>query len=835
MSEKSGRKDKMKRNGKILAAAAAGIVLIGGILFCQFVYGKEKISAGEVKEVFAYEEGTLVPAYNLDQGQKLIFDFGMDYQYLEDYVIDERELVTVHTAPSCSEESEIDCYARADEKDGRTRLVVAPVDPVLANDSLLQESFGSFEENNAAEALEDYKTLWGCAPIYYICLHYDIDSAEPVKLENPQIIPFTVKSESEAPNLEGIVDDKGELTLSWSEVEGADYYTVYQYIIRDGWVGDNNEANRGAESGYRDGLFLPIAQTTETQFSDFDGSGTENENDSGEDEEEDENEEGREEENGETDKEGKDTSRTEYVEGGYVGVPLSKQMMQNLNTYGCFFVTATVEGKESNLSAPVDTADLKLPYKFAEESIMADDFHSVDEFPEMLAVTNIDGSVMQRPVYYRLRYQGDIYTVYDYQVKGTLLGGMVFLNMEDDPEIPVVVSYDANTVYLDTNSQLNKTPSMAVKSILAQDGTRDEGSDLYESIQNLTEEYVLEGNRETVPKPDEGIAVFADSAEEAWLAYGLLAGQKEISLKAFPTLQDPYVLEDVFLKVCLQNPYILGVSSYSYDYENVCLKVGYAYGGREIKQKQKKIYKKAQAVAADILREDMSDEEKEMQIYLWLEQNCSYAEVEWEQAKEQNFLKNGQQAQTEDTVNAYGALVSGEALCQGYAGAFQILGEMAGLEVRTANGYLNGNIPHAWNLVELDGDWYQVDCSSNGNTVSVPFYLYNADLEFAEANGYVLSHEFLLDAEQEKEEMNWGDGSGEYYRYHGLTADRMEEIEEILEKEVHKEIIAFRYTGKNFDESALIEQVRKVFLKNGEDSRLSGLQYRRVNDYVVIY
>ena len=56
---------------------------------------------------------------------------------------------------------------------------------------------------------------------------------------------------------------------------------------------------------------------------------------------------------------------------------------------------------------------------------------------------------------------------------------------------------------------------------------------------------------------------------------------------------------------------------------------------------RKKIHEKAQAVAADILREDMSDEEKEMRIYLWLEQNCRYAKVEWEQAKEQNFLKSG--------------------------------------------------------------------------------------------------------------------------------------------------------------------------------------------------
>lgn len=67
MRKKGGRKDHMKRNGKILGAAAAGCVLIGGIIFCQFVYKKETVSAKEVKEVFSYEEGALIPAYNLGQ------------------------------------------------------------------------------------------------------------------------------------------------------------------------------------------------------------------------------------------------------------------------------------------------------------------------------------------------------------------------------------------------------------------------------------------------------------------------------------------------------------------------------------------------------------------------------------------------------------------------------------------------------------------------------------------------------------------------------------------------------------------------------------------------
>lgn len=796
----------MKKYGKFFAVFA-GIIIIGGIIFCQFVYGQKKINAETLKEQFGYEDGSLMPAYNLEQDQKLIFDFELDYEYIEKFELHAREMVSVHTDISCSEESEIICYAWDRERGGKTRVVIAPVAPILANDSLEDES--SRANNYHLDNMEEYKTLWGCAPIYYICIHYDTKAAEPVKLETPQIIPFTVASESEVPDVEGIVDNYGNLTLSWKPVEGAEYYTVYQYICHDSGIGYDNKENRGMETGYSDGSFWSLEQTTQTQFSDFVG-----ESQFG------------------------DTIEPEERWGSedYLGKALSNLSFQNRGAYGCFFVTATVDGKESNLSAPVDTASLKLPYRFdTYENPSAANYSSVEEFPEKIPILNIDGSEMQRPVYYRLNRKGSQFAVYDYQIKGTLLGGSIFMEIEEGTELPLVINQNLNTVYLTMNSQLNKVPSMAVKSILAQDDTVEGGASLYGLIQERTKEQIAEGNRETVKVPDERFSVFADSAEEMWLAYGLMAGEEEISLKAFPRLQNPYILEEVFLKVCQQNPYILGVRTYSYDYDNACLRVGYSYNRIEIARKQKKIYKQAAALVEQLVQESMSDEEKEMALYLWLEENCSYASVEWEQAKKQNFLKSETNSYMENATNAYGALVEREALCQGYASAFQLLSHMAGLHVKTVSGYLNGNIPHAWNVIELDGNWYQVDCSNNKNTIFVPFYLYNGDLEFAENNGYVFGRDFLIDEEREEIEKRSTDASREFYRYHNLTASDMEEAEKILEQEIDREVIVFRYTGSRFNESELIGMVRKVFLTKGEDERLAGLQYRHINDYIVIY
>lgn len=55
----------------------------------------------------------------------------------------------------------------------------------------------------------------------------------------------------------------------------------------------------------------------------------------------------------------------------------------------------------------------------------------------------------------------------------------------------------------------------------------------------------------------------------------------------------------------------------------------------------------------------------------------------------------------------YGALVNGKALCEGYAKAFSYLCNKAGIENTIVTGMTN--VPHMWNAVKLDGNWYHID------------------------------------------------------------------------------------------------------------------------------
>lgn len=63
---------------------------------------------------------------------------------------------------------------------------------------------------------------------------------------------------------------------------------------------------------------------------------------------------------------------------------------------------------------------------------------------------------------------------------------------------------------------------------------------------------------------------------------------------------------------------------------------------------------------------------------------------------------------------AYGALVEGEAVCEGYAKSIQLLLTRAGVSCSMIRGEADG-IPHMWNVVQLGGEWYHLDPTWDDN------------------------------------------------------------------------------------------------------------------------
>ena len=122
-----------------------------------------------------------------------------------------------------------------------------------------------------------------------------------------------------------------------------------------------------------------------------------------------------------------------------------------------------------------------------------------------------------------------------------------------------------------------------------------------------------------------------------------------------------------------------------------------------------------------------------------------------------------------DLDTAVGALLNGQADCDGYADAFFLLCTLAGFPVRLQHGKgvgQDGEMQwHMWNAVQWDGQWYHVDVT--GDDVNFPqepdatSYVY-----FMTGNAMMPSHSWVREAAmcRQAEHTDW-----ELYYY---TADR---------------------------------------------------------------
>ncbi len=73
--------------------------------------------------------------------------------------------------------------------------------------------------------------------------------------------------------------------------------------------------------------------------------------------------------------------------------------------------------------------------------------------------------------------------------------------------------------------------------------------------------------------------------------------------------------------------------------------------------------------------------------------------------------------------NVVGALVNGKAVCEGYSRAMQLLCKKAGINCSLVKG-ISDEISHMWNIVELSGEWYEIDVTWDDIDGQAPRYKY---------------------------------------------------------------------------------------------------------------
>ncbi|WP_168735631.1 transglutaminase domain-containing protein [Cohnella fermenti] len=694
-----------------------------------------------------------MPLYNVPRNKVFEFKFNSD-------VSGEKDVITVHTDIKAEEKSRIlASVSPKDYQDNVRTLEVKPIAGVLTS----------------SQHLNGYEG-WGNAPIYYLRINYDMDAATPTRLKKPIIVPFTIKSDVEVPSLKAIVASDGRFKLSWNKVEGATEYKIYRrsnIVLLE----TTNLAVSGAEEAYVGPGPQLQATVAGTEFDDFLLNGT----------------------------------------GGLVQGSDGSISAQNQGVGGEYYVTAVKDGHESVFSNAASTALLssQLPAELdGDNNILYTSFNRVFDLPTNVNVTFIDGSTATRGIVYDTNItipqsgSADL----PLRIRGTAIQGSVHvehLTQADLQGLARTQEQIGSTGLVEPDNTTAYVPAPDVPTVIdAPSADADQDKSVEEAQKENTEQKVEEGNQAAVPAPEaaKDAKVNADTALEEYLAVSMIDVEDSISLKAFPEAQNFETLSDVLLEVMYQNPLVIGLKSWGYDYGSLTLKLEYEESADAIKQKQQEVLAEANRIIADILKPDMSDEQKYKAIYDYLNDNTKYDDAALANAEANDFQKVD--SKFNDSFTTYGIMVKKVGVCASYASVYKLLSDMAGLETIVVTGDMEG-VPHAWNKVKLAGGWVHVDSTNNATNSGIPYLLFYSSDEIASSLNFTLSKDFWTDAELS--DFDSLDGSKDYYVSNGLEAKTSSDFGSALTKQVQSgnTQIVIRLAAR-IEQSELVEEALKV-------------------------
>lgn len=118
----------------------------------------------------------------------------------------------------------------------------------------------------------------------------------------------------------------------------------------------------------------------------------------------------------------------------------------------------------------------------------------------------------------------------------------------------------------------------------------------------------------------------------------------------------------------------------------------------KLDDKEKETYSMAVEVLKSVIKDGMTPYEKELAIYHWIIKNVSYDSG--------SFVAVARGESEKDTP--HGVLKTKKAVCVGFATTFNLFMQMLDIPCVVVP---DTEFTHSWNRVELDGEWYNVDCT----------------------------------------------------------------------------------------------------------------------------
>ncbi len=104
----------------------------------------------------------------------------------------------------------------------------------------------------------------------------------------------------------------------------------------------------------------------------------------------------------------------------------------------------------------------------------------------------------------------------------------------------------------------------------------------------------------------------------------------------------------------------------------------------------------AKKILKDIIKKGMTDYEKEVAVYEWIQKNI----------KHDNDILLVVQDPNADTYTPQGVLAGKTAVCVGYATTFRMFMQMLGIDCKVVH---DNDLSHTWDLVKIGSGWYHTD------------------------------------------------------------------------------------------------------------------------------
>ena len=588
---------------------------------------------------------------------------------------------------------------------------------------------------------DEYES-WGFLKHYYLVEHIDPVTAET--LERPVVTIFTVENLLDAPRSEFYVTDDGNAAFRWNSVAGADYYLIVEIddhsnikpvdkVTGTSWIHPHD-----ADSAIMNQTFKPFALS----------------------------------------------------EDDMLGLPDDYENWEpSYYNYSVIAVNSETHSSLGSIHRGKDIA-ARLPYRPAWNTNWQDSeeyggslryISAIGLLPTHRAISLADGTTVYRRMLYDFVYaevKPERWLHYDgIDDNGDFINPVFIdhINLYINYIIEGTIFRDSMVV-TDVDETSAKMELEKFRQLLEDSGKRGGGS---------TETDIEAGTRKRDSKTSKdapaeildqtGVQIFANSALSEYFALNLIAANDMIDLSEFPESADWEHLLDAFLEAMYQNPLALHIeSAFSIPGTNLLI-VLYRESARTIHTQQKALRNIVPEIIAEIVTPDMTDLEISFAINQYLIDNSEYDWAALENARRNNFQTVD--SRFNDSFTAFGILINKVGVCAGYADAFKLLADEAGLEAIIVTGYLEGILPHAWNRVNIDGHWHTVDVTNNANE-----FLLNAFLNLPDsAAGRLLveDNQFMMSSFIGNYRSN--DNSSEYYAVTGRFFSTSEIVAELVE------------------------------------------------------